>query len=1131
MAIIVLLLVFITNLAWCAEPATAVTLPGFDPAYHEYSFTPGDSLGPFDLPVPFLIKNSTKIFAGERLLSDSVDYRVDEIPGKVWLIQPEPGVEVKVQYRAAALGLDRRIFRMRFKPMLTDSTMLPGSQFENADKAESEEETNDSRLSRSGSILRAVTVGTGQDVGIESALRLQIDGNVTQDMELHAVLSDQTGGIPPEGNTKTLKEFDKIFIQAKSPTVTVNMGDYGLEFGHGNQFATTDRQVQGAELQYRAPRWSAEAAGAITRAKFRSIVLTPSEGNQGPYLLTDDANNVNVPVVPGSERVYLDGTQLTRGETEDFVIDYSTGELTFTPKRPIHDDSRLRVEYETIPGNYNRGVVASQVSARAPGKIFDIGVVYFREADDIGNPVGVTLDSAAKAALGKAGSDPNAAVYDGAKFVGTGKGDYVKQPAPGGTDSIFVFAEPDTVGGQPKGDWTVGFSRFPGAGAYRQEFDPQAAQLVYRWVGSGLGDYLPQIRVPLPEQHDLLGIRSQLKLPNGIYSSVESAYSDYNPNQLSYKKVDRNGGAIAWTTGFAQPPEDGFSRWHAQVVYREVESNFLPLERNSGVDEYRRWGSTDTLSTSGEVTKEASIGIQPVKPFQWNVDAGDQVRGNGAHSTRFGSGAYLTFPLVNGSASVDKIKVENTLYGSTDNILYLKHKQAWQLGFVVPSFSTNFEDRVHTSDTIAKSGTRRWENVLGFDFSKLGVHHIVTQVDWRNDWNRDSTGLVPAVRAVGTLLSHNVSSANVEATTEWNHRDTRYLTSDSGAAGLVTTDLVKSTGNAHDKSGAISGEWSYSVNKTRSSRLDVVAYRVPLGQGDHVLIGGQYIPSPEGDWIVYTRPSGAYDPVLDVESVFGYRMNWDQFKPYPIKGVSTDTRIEISEQTKTDNTLPILLLDLRKYMGDSTLYGKQEIRQEVDWDATRKDRWRLRWDLMRERNNRMISGAEDSRRDQSSLLYRQTASQNISWSLEGQRDWQLRNYVAASLASRDALSYELLPELTIRYKTKHEWRIDGEVGTVKDRALNIQWQEYGLTPSYTYYFTGTGRIFADLEYRSLITSSSTVLPYDLTEGRQNGSNWRWSVRGDFKIGSNVNGSISYNGVKDNATPVRHEGRAEMIAFF
>src|SRR5690606_13031652 len=55
-----------------------------------------------------------------------------------------------------------------------------------------------------------------------------------------------------------------------------------------------------------------------------------------------------------SESVYVNGRKLTRGEQNDYVIDYNSGEIRFTTLFPITSDMRIVVEYQYTDRNYSR---------------------------------------------------------------------------------------------------------------------------------------------------------------------------------------------------------------------------------------------------------------------------------------------------------------------------------------------------------------------------------------------------------------------------------------------------------------------------------------------------------------------------------------------------------------------------------------------------------------------------------------------------------------------------------------------------------------------------------------------------------------------------------------------------------
>ncbi|NNE36108.1 MAG: hypothetical protein HKN13_12775, partial [Rhodothermales bacterium] len=571
-----------------AAPARAQdTGRGVDsPFEHTEQFRAADPQ-PFRLR-PFMIERSESVSVGTAQIDTSaysIDYRFGllTIDASAFV-----GDTITVRYQALPIQF-RDVYRANVVVAETDSIPTRVVQGEPADaRGGASDPFGGSNLRRSGSITRGVIAGNRQDATIESGLRMELSGEIVDGVNLRAVLTDENTPILPEGTTQRLSEIDRVFIEVGSRRGTAQLGDFDLRLS-SSEFAQFNRKLQGASVRGAIPGTGAfftgaevVVAGATTRGTYRSQTLQPVEGVQGPYRLEGETGERFIIVVPGTEEVYVDGRRLARGETNDYVIDYATAEISFTPKQIVTANKRIVVEFQYSTNQFTRSLVGTNVKANfgsADRMSAHLAATYLREADskDFSEEFGLTsADSALLVMSGDAAATRSGAErveYDPeALFV-----QYTRQPfvnTDGSVDTVFV-----AVSVTPPADTDVFRVRFTRVGSGNGTYIRTGRSvngILYEYRGRGLGEYEPVRLLPKPHRQELFDLTGGFSPLSGVEVFGDWAHSVNDENRLSLVDGEDDQG-MAYTVGGRIRDVDtglGSSRITVEARRRFVESTF-----------------------------------------------------------------------------------------------------------------------------------------------------------------------------------------------------------------------------------------------------------------------------------------------------------------------------------------------------------------------------------------------------------------------------------------------------------------------------------------------------------------------------------------------------------------------------
>jgi hypothetical protein len=243
-------------------------------------------------------------------------------------------------------------------------------------------------LTTSGSITRGVTIGNNQNTVLNSNLDLQITGKLSDKVSLRASLQDSNIPLQNDGYSQKLDQFDNIFMELFSDKWAIRAGDLFLE-NHSSQFLNFNKKVQGlsANFNFGTPKNKTNvfASVALVKGQYAKSNFTGIEGSQGPYKLKGQNGELYVLVISGSERVYVNGLLLERGENNDYTIDYNAGEITFTPLFTITSEMRIAIEYQYSDRNYTRFV--NYAGATHQNEKWSFGSYIYSENDIQNQPL------------------------------------------------------------------------------------------------------------------------------------------------------------------------------------------------------------------------------------------------------------------------------------------------------------------------------------------------------------------------------------------------------------------------------------------------------------------------------------------------------------------------------------------------------------------------------------------------------------------------------------------------------------------------------------------------------------------------------------------------------------------------
>lgn len=1015
-------------------------------------------------------------------------------------------------------------------------------------------------LDYNGSFTRGFSVGNSQSLVLNSNFNLQLAGDLGNGLKIVAAISDDNIPIQPEGNTQLLQEFDQVYIRLTKNKTSVVAGDY-QQGSQNSYFMKYFKKLKGASIthgQELSPTKNIDsrASFAVSKGKFNRLTLPVEEGNQGPYKLSGANGERFLIVLAGSERVYYDGLLLERGEDFDYTVDYNRAEISFTPRRIVARESRIIVEFEYTDQNYLRTLYT--LESNYSSEKLRISTQLYSEQDSKNGSGQAALDSLDRSILALSGDNLLAAVRSGIQplqedLTSLGRVTYCRIDGLSTTDPSEFILEYSTDTNKPL--YTAIFSEVEnGVGDYVIDDEIGANGRVYKYVGQGMGTYLPTIRIIPPEQKQMLSSRLEYDIAKDAQIYSELAWTNLDINRLSELNDSDNQG-LATNIGYRQKFEiDSLWNLSTDINYEYVDQKFSPLNPFRLAEFNREWSITQPNFSNEQIVKtnltiqrgkELSLGYGLSSYKRQNIYSGIQHYIDGKYNKRgwniVGTGKYLSSDGYGENSTFLRPKI--TIQKS------LKNLGGWNIGY-------GFEKE--------KNEVRLLENAnvtdRSFDFE---VNRFFVE---NNQENKLSLRVEAKKRIdrlpVNGLLVDAINTNELSAESKWKInesnivnwtlgiRDFKVENQESTDQQSKTTILSRVSYNLSGWKGVVRSTMNYDISSGQEPKQEFTFEKVEPGQGDHIYIGNENTP-PEEEIFNYERR-----PDIDTANYIKVFLFNNEFIRTNNQTINLSLRLSPSKVIKNKKSF------IKKFASSHTI----RLNQKVEDDGAESNFQPLNFSLentsltaysslitntiffnrtstlfdvqlgnrLNTNRNVQIAGIED--RGITEYFNR------IRLQIAKGTDFLLKSSIGDKTYESDFFSqrnfdidyWNVSPE--INWRPTDNWRI---ISAYKYdyRQQQLQNMEsarsHDLTLESTYRQASKGSYnfgfsIVDVQYDG---AANSLIEYDLLDGLKNGKNFIWNFNITRRMAQNVDLNISYDGRKTGISPILHVARAQVKATF
>lgn len=1123
--------------------------------------------GPDTVKIDTMIIEATsfKLFDSDSILIDESYYYLNPISGEFLWKGGLPKEDLTAVYRILNIDLHKTYSR-RSTDIIQPENEYDYNSYIYIPQQSQESIFGSTKLNKTGSISRGIGFGNNQDLTVNSTLSLQLNGQLTDNINVLASVTDNNIPIQPEGNTARLQEFDQVYIQLYNQKSKLIVGDFVLERPQG-YFMNYFKRAQGASFSTSALindeqnlEVYTQTSAAISKGKFARNTILGQEGNQGPYKLRGNDCEMFIIVLSGTEKVYIDGREMSRGQENDYIIDYNTAEIIFTANQFIDKDKRITVEFQYSDVNYMRTVF--QTTTGMKNEKFNTYINFYTEQDAKNQPLQQELDDNDKNILHNVGNAIDQAVAPSFTAVDQFSNDMILYQLIDslGYDSVFVRAFSDGPNLFRVNFSEVGENR----GDYIQKgFD--ATGRVFQWVAPDTldgeivkqGNYAPVRMLIPPQKSQMLMAGSTYKFSEKTDAKIELGFSNRDLNTFSNKDKGSNySHGIMAALNHTQPLSDKanapslIGKFNMELIG----NNFQPVEPYRDIEFNRNWNLDPQLNLGHQNMYNGTIGI--IKPKKYNFLYTLNHFTAGTTYNAFKNELHATTSLDGFKVQFDGSLLKTSGY---ENSTFARHKSKVEKKIWITKFG--FQDErednkryIEGTDSLTANAYKfyDWQFYLtNPDTAKFKYKVFYRE---RNDYIAQYTALDQSTHArqygldVGLL-----NNPNHQFEAKIANRELIILDPELTSQEPENTLLGRLEHNLRLAKSAVISNTYYEIGSGLERRQEFVYLLDPTGKGPYTWIDYNQngikelnefeLARPEDGerYIRVFTPTDTYERAYSNQFSQSLNINpialWVNKQGFlkVLSKFSNQTAFRIQRKTrleeKADRFNPFLT-----NFGDTALISQSSsIRNTFFFNRTGSKIGADYTFSNQFSKNPLTTGFEERKNTAHIIRFRYNFSSKYGVVLDQEvgtkesfsdiidgRDYEIEYFnLKQTFTYQPGTSFRL--SFSNDYAQKSNLAIGGgEKAEIIDLGLDFRMSK-----------AEAGTVFAQSHIISIKYTgiANTSLAYQMLDGLQNGTNITWSAGIQRTLGKNLQLNISYNGRKSKDVKAVHTGNMQVRAFF